>query len=142
MSSIWKNKFTKETFDSICKSTLAEHLEIELVEVGEDYLKLKMPINEKTKQPMGLLHGGASLALSESAGSIASAMCVDNPFNQQPVGVEINGNHLRSATSGYANSVTKPIKIGRTLHVWNTEIFDDEGRLLCTSRLTIMIVKN
>lgn len=142
MSSIWKHKITKESFHSISISTLIGHLEIELVEIGDDYLKLKMPICEKTRQPMGLLHGGASLALSESAGSIASSMCVDNPLKHHPVGVEINANHLRSATSGYAYSITKPIKIGRTLHVWNTEIFDDEGRLLCTSRLTIMIVKN
>ena len=142
MSTIWNHKFTKETFHSISKSTLVEHLDIELVEVGEDYLKLKMPISEKTRQPMGLLHGGASLALSESAGSIASAMCVEDPLNHHPVGVEINANHLRSATSGHAHSITKPIKIGRTLHVWNTEIYDDKDRLLCTSRLTIMIVKN
>ena len=141
MSSIWKHKFTKETFQTISQSTLVEHLNIEMVELGDDYVKLRMPIDERTRQPMGLLHGGASAALSESAGSIASAMCVDNPIKDHPVGVEINANHLRSASKGYANSITRPVKIGRTIHVWNTDIYDDDGRLLCTSRITIMIIQ-
>ncbi len=138
--SIWKTNPTLEALNDIGKGSLPEHLGIEFTEVGSDYIKAKMPVDQRTKQPMGLLHGGASAALSETMGSVAGVLIIEDMSKQSIVGIEINANHLRSAKSGYVYATTKPIKIGRRLQVWNTEIHDDEGKLICTSRLTTMIV--
>ena len=139
---IWKNKPTLEFINAISKNTMLEHLEIRIVEVGDDYIKATMPVNAKSKQPMGLLHGGASVALSESMGSIAGVLILDDITKESIVGVEINANHLRSVRSGEVYSITKPIRIGRSIQVWNTDIFDSEDRLVCTSRLTTMRIQN
>jgi 1,4-dihydroxy-2-naphthoyl-CoA hydrolase len=98
-----------------------------------------MPVDHRTKQPAGLLHGGASVALAESLGSIASALCIDTT-TKSPVGVEINANHLKSATSGFVTGKVTAIRRGQTLHVWNIEIRNEGGDLLCVSRLTVMVV--
>ena len=139
--SIWKNNPTLEALNDIGKGSLPEHLGIEFTEVGPDYIKAKMPVDQRTKQPMGLLHGGASAALSETMGSIAGVLIIEDMSKQSIVGIEINANHLRSAKSGYVYATTKPVKIGRRLQVWNTDIHDDQGKLICTSRLTTMIVE-
>ena len=139
---IWKNKPTLEFINAISKNTMLEHLEIRIVEVGDDYIKATMPVNANSKQPMGLLHGGASVALSESMGSIAGVLILDDITKESIVGVEINANHLRSVRSGEVYSITKPIRIGRSIQVWNTDIFDSEDRLVCTSRLTTMRIQN
>ena len=139
---IWKNKPTIEALNNINKNSLGAHLGIEVLEVGEDYIKAKMPVDNRTKQPMGLLHGGASVALSETMGSIASVLIIDDISKESIVGIEINANHLKSVTSGFVYSITKPIRIGRKIQVWNTEIFNEAQELICVSKLTTMRVKN
>lgn len=139
---IWKTNPTLEALNDIGRGSLPGHLGIEFTEVGEDYIKAKMPVDQRTKQPMGLLHGGASAALSETMGSVAGVLIIEDPSKQSIVGIEINANHLRSAKSGFVHATTRPVKIGRRLQVWNTEIHDDEGKLICTSRLTTMIIDN
>jgi len=135
---IWITKPSVEVINNMMKNTLVEHLDIEIVEIGDDYIKATMPVQEKTRQPMGLLHGGASAALSESIGSIASFLIIEDLSKEAIVGVEINANHLRAVKSGKVTSITKPIKIGRRIQVWNTDIYDEQDRLACTSRLTTM----
>lgn len=133
---IWSITPDIGTVNRVGKNTMVGHLEIEITEIGKDFIRASMPVNEKTMQPAGLLHGGATAALSESIGSIASWL-VAGDENARIVGVELNISHLRSARNGFVHSITRPVKIGRTLHVWNTEVFDDEQRMICTSRLTV-----
>lgn len=135
---IWKVKPDVEVINNFNKDTLVAHLGIEIVEVGSDFIKSKMPVDHRTKQPMGLLHGGASVVLSESVASMASWL-VTADQTKNIVGIEVNANHLKSAKSGFVFGITKPIRIGRTLHVWNTEIYDEDDNLLCVSRLTVMV---
>ncbi len=138
MPSIWKTRPTPEQLNQF-KKGLDKHLGIEFTEVGDDYLIAKMPVAEHTKQPMGLLHGGANVVLAESLGSVASVLLV-NMMEQTVVGVEINANHLRAVKSGFVHGKVTPIKIGRTMHVWQINIHDDEGRHTCVSRITIAVI--
>lgn len=138
---IWKIKPDVNVINKLSQNTLASHLGIEVMEVGPDYVKGRMPVDERTRQPAGLLHGGASVVLSESMGSVASYCLIDDITRKSVVGVEINANHLRSVKSGFVYSITRPIKIGRTLHIWNTEIFDESENLICVSRLTVMVTE-
>lgn len=135
---IWKNNPQLEILNSWHKDTLVGHLEIIFTEIGEDYLKATMPVDHRTKQPYGLLHGGASVALAETLGSVASVLVQDNPLNSHSVGIEINANHVRSARKGKVTGIVKPKKIGRTIQVWEIEIFNDDEQLCCTSRITVM----
>ncbi len=137
---IWKTDFTVEGLNNAQTGNMGQHLGIEFTEIGDDYLVARMPVDERTKQPMGLLHGGASCVLSESLGSVASLLCVENTNTHSIVGVEINANHLSSARSGFVFGTVRPIRVGRTLQVWNTEIKDEKGKLLCVSRLTVAVV--
>jgi len=137
---IWKNEPTLEALNNINKKTLGSHLGIEVIEIGKDYIKAKMPVDERTKQPMGLLHGGASVALSETMGSIASVLIIEDITKETIVGVEINANHLKSVQSGFVYSTTRPIRIGRRIQVWNTEIQNEQNELICVSKLTTMRV--
>ena len=115
------------------------HLGIEFINIGENYLTAKMPVDERTCQPLGLLHGGASAALAETLGSVGSAIRLD--LNQQaPVGLELNANHIRPVTNGYVTGTATALHLGRRTHVWDIKIEDEAGRLVCVSRLTIMIV--
>jgi 1,4-dihydroxy-2-naphthoyl-CoA hydrolase len=136
---IWFEKYELEMLNGLRNANMAGHLGIEFLEIGDDYLKARMPVDERTKQAFGILHGGASCVLSETLGSVAAWMCID-PTKKRAVGIEINANHLRSATEGFVTGICKPVKTGRTLHVWNTEIFDDAGKMTCTSRLTCAIL--
>ncbi len=138
---IWKNKPTAEQLGLLHPNTLVDHLGIKFTEVGDDFLKATMPVDHRTKQPYGLLHGGASVALAETMGSVASALCIENVLTHSVVGVEINANHLKSARKGLVTGVVKPIKLGRRLHVWNIEIFNDKNEMVCISRLTTMIIE-
>ena len=136
---IWKEKFEVENANVFSKNTLVEHLGIEFIELGDDYLTARMPVDHKTKQPFGVLHGGASVALAETVGSFASNLVIDsNKYGV--VGVEINANHLKAARSGYVYGTAKPIKLGRTLHIWQIKIYDESKNLVCVSRLTTMLV--
>jgi 1,4-dihydroxy-2-naphthoyl-CoA hydrolase len=122
------------------KSTMVEHLGIELTEVGEDYLCGKMPVDHRTRQPMGLLHGGASVALAETLGSIAANLRVD-PATQACVGLEINANHLKSVREGYVYGRATALHVGRSTHVWEIRITTDSGALVCVSRITMAVIE-
>jgi|TARA_B110000495_G_C23040578_1_gene623862 1,4-dihydroxy-2-naphthoyl-CoA hydrolase len=121
------------------KNTITDVLGIEITDIGSDYICGKMPVDERTIQPFGLLHGGASAVLAESLGSIAGGMQVNREI-QTVVGVEINCNHLRSARGGWVFGKATPIKIGRKIHVWNIEIKNDDGKLVAVSRLTLAVI--
>ena len=120
--------------------TMAEHLGIEWVDLGDDYLKMRMPVDNRTKQPYGLLHGGASCALAETIGSVASHFVID-PDKSICVGMEINANHVRSASNGYVTATCRPLHLGATTHVWDIKIYDEREKLVCVSRLTVAILK-
>ncbi len=137
---LWKTKPKLDILNSTIPNTLNESMGVEFIEVGDDYIKASMPVDKRTVQPMGILHGGANVALAETLGSVASLFCIENPGQKAPVGVEINANHLRPATKGQVTGTVKAIRIGRSMHVWNIEIHDEQGRLTCVSRLTVAIV--
>ena len=138
---IWHNKnLTLELFANLEKNTMAEHIGIEWVELGTDYLKAKMPVDHRTKQPYGLLHGGASVALAETLGSVGAFFVIDHE-KFIAVGLEINANHIRSARSGYVYGTAKPIHIGASTHVWEIKITDEKDKLICVSRITVAILK-
>ena len=131
--SIWKRPYSPEMAQF--KDNMCEHVGIEITEVGDDYLRGTMPVDHRTIQPMGLLHGGASVVLAETLGSIAANLCCDD--GSYCVGLEINANHLRSATSGKVIGTTRPIHIGRSTQVWEIKIEDEQGRPTCISRITM-----
>jgi len=136
---IWHTRPTLESLLAESRDTMMAHLGIEYLEVGDDYLRGRMPVDHRTLQPMGLLHGGASLVLAETVGSVAANHCVDRA-RSRCVGLEINANHTRSAKSGWVIGTARPAHLGRTTQVWEIRIEDDSGRLVCLSRLTMAIV--
>lgn len=135
--------FNKEKFLEQCtllsKNTLMETLEIEFIDAGEDYLKAKMPVNPKVHQPMGLLHGGASVALAESVGSAASIMFI-NPEKQEVRGIEISANHLKSKRDGFVFGTAKIIHKGRSIHLWEIRIEDEQDNLVSLCKLSNMVL--
>ena len=138
---IWKIKPSLEILQQIGVNTLSDNLGIEFVEFGADYLTAKMPVDHRTVQPFRILHGGASVALAETLGSVASVLTLEQGAKKQVVGVEINANHLSSAREGsFVLGTVKPIRIGRSIQVWNIEIKDESGKLICISRLTCAVV--
>lgn len=137
--SIWNGEITTELLNDLNKGTLGEFFEINFTEVGADYLKATMPVTNKTKQPFGLLHGGASVALAETIGSVASWCCINRDLFIG-VGIEINANHLISVTEGKVTAICSPIKVKGKLHVWDIKIYNDKNEICCTSRFTCMIV--
>ncbi len=137
---IWYNKeLTIEDFKSFGKGTMAEYIGIEWVEAGEDFLKARMPVDHRTNQPYGLLHGGASCTLAETIGSVASAMVVDHS-KFVCVGLEINANHVRSARQGFVTGVASALHLGANTHVWDIKIYDELEKLVCISRLTVAVI--
>lgn len=118
---------------------MVEHVDIEFIEIGADYLKAKMPVTEKTRQPFGLLHGGASVVLAESLGSVAANLLLD-PAKQMAVGLEINANHLRSVKEGFVTGTASPLHIGKTTQVWDIKITNEAGALVASSRITMAIL--
>ena len=114
-----------------------KYLDIEVTEIGDDYIIAKMPVTEKTKQPYGILHGGASCVLAESVGSIAAALTMDGE-KKYPVGIEINANHISSPTEGHVHAKAVPVHIGGSTSVWNIDIADDKGKRVCFSRFTAL----
>jgi 1,4-dihydroxy-2-naphthoyl-CoA hydrolase len=137
---IWKSSMTLEQLNSYRESTLAGQLGIEFTEIGADYLRGTMPVDPRTHQPYGLLHGGASVALAETLGSMGASLCVDMA-QFQCVGQEINANHLRPVRSGAVTGTARPVHLGGRSHVWSIEIANQPGRLICISRLTVAIVR-
>ena len=139
--SIWFNPaVTTADVQPLGNNTMTDHLGIHFLEIGEDYLKATMPVDHRTRQPYGLLHGGASVALAETLGSVGSHLVVDSSqFNS--VGIEINANHLRGVREGIVTGIARPIHTGKTTHVWEIKIYDEREKLVCISRLTVAIVK-
>lgn len=129
-----------ETLNSMSIGNMVEHLGIEFTEITPEYICAKMPVDNRTKQPMGLLHGGASVVLAESLGSTASFLSLENPEKQAAVGVEINANHLKSAREGYVYAKCTALKVGRTMHVWDIKITNEQEELVCVCRLTTAVV--
>jgi 1,4-dihydroxy-2-naphthoyl-CoA hydrolase len=121
------------------KDTMSEYLGIEWLEVGDEFLKATMPVDHRTKQPYGLLHGGASCVLAETVGSMASALVVDHS-KFVCVGLEINANHVRSAREGRVTGVASPLHLGSNTHVWDIKIYDEVQKLVCISRLTVAVI--
>lgn len=136
---IWNGELTLDMLNKLNKGTLGEFMEISFTEIGSDYLKATMPVNDKTKQPFGLLHGGASVALAETIGSVAS-WCVVNRDLFIGVGVEINANHLLAVTEGLVTAECRAIKVGGKIHVWEIKISNQTAQLCCICRFTCMIV--
>ena len=137
---IWKNNPTPDGLNAVNDNTIVRHLGIEFIEVGDDYLIAKMPVDHRTHQPMGLLHGGASVVLAETLGSVASVIMHEDVTKQSIVGVEINANHLKSARSGFVYGKVTPIKVGRKLHIWEINIRNENHEKICVSRLTVMVL--
>lgn len=133
-------EFTADILNTLVKGSLPEYLGIQFTRVEANSLEATMPVDERTRQPHGILHGGASVALAETLGSVGSMMLIDTD-RFAPVGVEINANHLRSKASGLVTGKAKVIHAGRKTHVWQIEIVDEENRLVCISRITVMIIE-
>jgi len=138
-AAIWFRPYPLEALQALCQGTLLEHLGIELKALGPDCLVGTMPVDARTTQPAGLLHGGASVALAESLGSIAANLCVD-PERWVCVGQEVNASHLRPVRSGRVTATARPVYRGRTSQVWEIEVADERQRKVCLVRLTVAVV--
>ncbi|UPT65812.1 MAG: hotdog fold thioesterase [Sphingobacteriales bacterium JAD_PAG50586_3] len=136
---IWKVDFKPSDLNQGSVGNMGEHVGIEFIEAGDDFLAATMPVDHRTKQPAGILHGGASVVLAETLGSVASHLCIDLEKNYA-VGLDINANHLRAVNGGFVKGIAKPIHLGRSTHVWEIKIFNDEGKITCISRLTMAIL--
>jgi len=136
---IWAMPFTLEQINGHAGNTMSDHLGIVFTEIGEDFIKGTMPVNPRTKQPAGLLHGGASVAFAETLGSMSSWMCIDRD-QKQCVGIEINANHIRGVTGGSVTGMVSPLHLGKSTHVWEIKITDEKDRLVCVSRITVAIL--
>lgn len=135
---IWKSALTPEQLNALSRNTIGEHLGMEITEVGDDFVRGRMPVDRRTHQPYGLLHGGASVVLAESLGSIGAGMVAGG--DAAVVGIEINANHLRGARAGWVTGTARPLHTGRSTQVWEIRIENDEGALVCISRLTLAVV--
>lgn len=139
---IWKQKYSLCLINQMSTGTLAETLGITIDDIGNDYLKGSMPVDHRTRQPMGLLHGGASAALAETLGSIASLLMLDPNEGSVPVGVNLHVNHLNSVTDGKVYGKVTPVKTGKTIHLWQVEITDEKGKPVCFGTLSVFIKKS
>lgn len=136
---IWKKSISLEAIHArYTQPHMGEFLGIEFLECGEDFISARMPVNERTHQPYGILHGGASVVLAETLGSVASDFCVEE--GKTAVGLEINANHLRPVRSGFVTGVCKAVHIGGKTHVWDIRLYTDDGKLVCISRLTTAVI--
>jgi 1,4-dihydroxy-2-naphthoyl-CoA hydrolase len=137
--SIWRTTATPEELNQRGSRTMPGFLGIRVTEIGPDFLRATMPVNERTHQPFGVLHGGASVTLAETVGSLAAMLSVDPSY--MVLGQDINANHLRSISSGLVTATARPFHLGRSSHVWHIEIRDEQERLVCVSRLTMAVVE-
>jgi len=136
----WHSTPSLESINASHRGSMGEHLGIVFTEVGDSYLRATMPVNTQTRQPFGLLHGGASVALAESVGSTAASLCIDSAI-YHCVGLEINANHVRGVRAGLVTATARPKHVGGRTHVWTIDIVNEADQLICTSRLTMAIVK-
>lgn len=137
MSGPFKRRPSLDELTAQGANTILSHLGIEFTELGEDFIRGRMPVDARTKQPYGLLHGGSSAVLAETLASVAANLCVDDPMQQQAVGLELNCNHLRAVTEGHVIGTARPLHVGRRTQVWDIRIEDAQGRLSCVARLTL-----
>jgi 1,4-dihydroxy-2-naphthoyl-CoA hydrolase len=136
--SIWKKPISIEHLAKMHIGTAVEHLGVEFLEVGDDFITARVPVETSTRQPYGLLHGGVSVVLAETLGSCGAAYAT--PEGYRAVGLDINANHIKGATSGWVTGITRPIHIGRTTHVWHIDLTNDAGELTCVSRITMAVL--
>jgi len=138
MTAIWKQPVSIETLTEMHRQTAPDYLGIEFLEIGDDYIRGRVPVDTRTRQPYGILHGGVSVVLAETLGSCGAAFSC--PPGYRAVGLDINANHLRSETSGWIVGTARPVHIGRTTHVWQIDLANEKGQLTCVSRLTMAIL--
>jgi 1,4-dihydroxy-2-naphthoyl-CoA hydrolase len=136
---VFLSSLSLDQLNTISKNTMVEHLGIEFTAVGEDFLEATMPVDHRTKQPMGLLHGGANVALAETMGSLAAALTIDTA-KQACVGLEINANHVRAVKEGKVKGIAKPVHIGKSTQIWEIKIYNEPEQLCCISRITLAIL--
>ena len=135
---IWKQALSVELLNASSAHTAVSHLGIEFLEVGDDFIRARVPVDGRTIQPYGLLHGGIAVVLAETLGSCGAAYCA--PPGQRVVGLDINANHLKGTTSGWVTGITRPVHIGRSTQVWAIELHNDAGELTCVSRITMAVL--
>ncbi len=138
MAAIWKQPATIERLTAMSVNSASHHLGIEFLEFGDDTLTARMPVDHRTRQPAGILHGGVSVVLAETLGSCAAAFAA--PYGHRVVGLDINANHIRPVSSGWVTGTARPIHIGRTTQVWQIDIHNEEGKLTCVSRITMAVL--
>ena len=136
--SVFKKQWTVENINKLHVNSLCSWVGIEFTERGANHLTAKMPVDQRTRQPVGILHGGASVALAETLGSVAAWLCLDDGWNA--VGLDINANHVRAVRDGWVYGTATPVHVGRTTQIWQIQINNDEGKLVCMSRITIAVV--
>jgi len=136
---IWATSTTVEKLNARSADTLVTHIGIEYTDIGDDYITARMPVDPRTVQPARILHGGASVVLAETLGSVAAYLCID-PTQKMAVGIEINANHVRSVRDGYVTGTVKPLHIGQSTQIWQIQIRDDQERLVCISRITMAVL--
>jgi 1,4-dihydroxy-2-naphthoyl-CoA hydrolase len=135
---IWKQPISCDILNRLSRSTANEHLGMEFTEVGDDFITARVPVDHRTIQPYGFIHGGVSVALAETLGSCGAAFSI--PEGYRTVGLDINANHLKSASSGWVTGTARPVHMGRTTHVWAIELKNDAGELTCVSRITMAVL--
>ena len=136
---IWLTEVTPDLINQLAPNTIVERIGIEFTEVGPDYLKARMPVDDRTVQPARILHGGASVVLAETLGSVAAYLCID-PQKKTAVGLDINANHVRSVSDGHVTGKVGPLHLGNSTHIWQISIHDDHERLVCIARITMAIL--
>jgi 1,4-dihydroxy-2-naphthoyl-CoA hydrolase len=136
---VWKQPISLEVLTKMHDDTAVRQLGIEFLEVGDDFIRARVPVDQRTRQPYGLLHGGVSVVLAETLGSCGAAYAC--PDGHRAVGLDINANHLKGATSGWVTGITRPVHIGRTTQVWQIDMTNDAGEMTCVSRITMAILQ-
>lgn len=139
MSRVWTQDISVQILTDIHRDTAVQHLGMEFLEVGDDFITARVPVDSRTKQPYGLLHGGVSVVLAETLGSCGAAFSC--PSGHRAVGLDINANHLKGATSGWVTGTTRPVHVGRSTQVWQIDLKNDAGELTCVSRITMAILQ-
>lgn len=135
---IWKQSISTEVLTAVHVNTTVAHLGIEFLEVGDDFIRARVPVDPRTQQPYGLLHGGVSVVLAETLGSCGAAF--SSPPGYRAVGLDINANHIKGSTSGWVTGIASPVHLGRTTHVWQIDLHNEAGELTCVSRITMAIL--
>ena len=138
MTAIWRRPISVASLTAIHVDTAVAHLGIEFLEVGDDFIRARATVDSRTRQPLGILHGGISVLLAETLGSCGASGA--SPPGRRALGLDINANHLRSVSQGWVTGIARPVHIGRTTNVWQIELTDDKGRLTCVSRITMAIL--